>query len=41
MDWPAVAEFDVIILDVMLLLRDGIEVCSVLRQRGVRTPILM
>jgi heavy metal response regulator len=40
-DWPTAAEFDVIILDVMLPLRDGIEVCSVLRQRGVRTPILM
>lgn len=40
-DWPTVAEFDVIILDVMLPVRDGIEVCSVLRQRGVRTPILM
>jgi heavy metal response regulator len=40
-DWPTIAEFDVIILDVMLPLRDGIEVCSVLRQRGVRTPILM
>ena len=40
-DWPAVAEFDVIILDVMLPVRDGIEVCSVLRQRGMRTPILM
>ncbi len=40
-EWPAVAEFDVIILDVMLPLRDGIEVCSVLRQRGLRTPILM
>jgi heavy metal response regulator len=40
-DWPTVAEFDVIILDVMLPLRDGIEVCSVLRERGLRTPILM
>lgn len=40
-EWPAVAEFDVIILDVMLPVRDGIEVCSVLRQRGLRTPILM
>jgi heavy metal response regulator len=40
-DWPTVAAFDVIILDVMLPLRDGIEVCSVLRQQGVRTPILM
>ncbi len=41
LDWPAVAEFDVIVLDVMLPVRDGIEVCQVLRGRGVRTPILM
>jgi len=41
LDWPAVAHFDVIVLDVMLPIRDGIEVCSVLRQRGLRTPILM
>jgi DNA-binding response OmpR family regulator len=40
-DWPAVADFDVIILDVMLPVRDGIEACRILRQRGVRTPILM
>ncbi len=40
-DWPAVADFDVIILDVMLPKRDGMEVCRELRQRGVRTPILM
>ncbi len=39
--WPAVAEFDVIILDVMLPLVDGIQVCTTLRERGVRTPILM
>lgn len=41
LDWPDVAEFDVIILDVMLPVRDGIEVCRTLRQRGIRTPILM
>jgi heavy metal response regulator len=41
LDWPAVAEFDAILLDVMLPVRDGIEVCRVLRQRGVQTPILM
>jgi len=41
LDWPAVAEFDVIILDVMLPVRDGINVCKTLRERGVRTPILM
>jgi len=41
LDWPAVADFDIIILDVMLPVRDGVEVCGTLRQRGVRTPILM
>ncbi len=39
--WPDVAEFDVIILDVMLPGRDGIEVCRSFRGRGIRTPILM
>jgi len=41
LDWVEVAEFDVIVLDVMLPVRDGIEVCRTLRQRGLRTPILM
>jgi DNA-binding response OmpR family regulator len=39
--WPSVAEFDVIILDVMLPVIDGIAVCRTLRQQGLRTPILM
>ncbi len=39
--WPDAAEFDVIILDVMLPVRDGVQVCRMLRDRGVRTPILM
>ena len=39
--WVDVAEFDVIVLDVMLPVRDGIEVCRTLRERGQRTPILM
>ncbi len=39
--WPSVADFDVIILDVMLPSVDGISVCSTLRESGVRTPILM
>jgi heavy metal response regulator len=39
--WPEVAEFDVIVLDVMLPLVDGVEVCRTLRGRGLRTPILM
>jgi DNA-binding response OmpR family regulator len=41
LDWPAVAEFDIIVLDVMLPRRDGIDVCRTLRERGLRTPILM
>ena len=41
LDWPSVAEFDIIVLDVMLPARDGVEVCRTLRQRGLRTPILM
>jgi heavy metal response regulator len=39
--WADVAQFDIIVLDVMLPARDGIEVCRTLRQRGVVTPILM
>ena len=39
--WPEVAEFDIIILDVMLPSIDGIEVCRTLRRQGLRTAILM
>jgi heavy metal response regulator len=39
--WPSVAEFDLIVLDVMLPSVDGVEVCRTLRARGLRTPILM
>jgi len=41
LDWTGIAEFDVIILDVMLPVRDGIQVCRILRERGAKTPILM
>src|SRR3989304_5717164 len=41
LDWAGAAEFDTIVLDVMLPVRDGMEVCRLLRQKGVRTPILM
>jgi len=41
LDWAGAAEFDIIVLDVMLPVRDGMEVCRILRQRGIRTPILM
>jgi DNA-binding response OmpR family regulator len=33
--------YDVIILDIMLPMRDGLAVCRSLRQKRVRTPILM
>ena len=39
--WADIAQFDVIVLDVMLPVRDGIEVCRTMRQRAIRTPILM
>jgi heavy metal response regulator len=41
LDWIDVAEFDIVVLDVMLPVRDGIEVCRELRGRGVQTPVLM
>ena len=40
-DWTSAADFDLIVLDVMLPRRDGIDVCRTLRGRGVFTPILM
>jgi heavy metal response regulator len=41
LDWPSVADFDIVILDIMLPVRDGIEVCRELRRRGIQTPVLM
>ena len=41
LEWADVVDFDMIILDVMLPRRDGMEVCRILRERGVRIPILM
>ena len=35
------APYDAIILDVMLPLKDGLEVCRTLRQRRINTPILL
>jgi two-component system OmpR family response regulator len=37
----AITPFDLILLDVMLPGKDGIEVCTQLRRGGVHTPILM
>jgi len=41
LDWADIADFDVIVLDVMLPVRNGVDVCRTLRMRGLRTPILM
>jgi DNA-binding response OmpR family regulator len=36
-----VTPYDVIILDIMLPGKNGVDVCRELRQKGVRTPVLM
>ena len=41
LDWTNVVEYDLIVLDIMLPGRDGIEVAKTLRNRKVSTPILM
>lgn len=41
LDWAAAAPYDAIVLDVLLPEMDGFAVCRELRQRGLRTPILM
>ena len=35
------SDYDVIVLDVMLPIMTGVQVCRVLRESGVKTPILM
>jgi DNA-binding response OmpR family regulator len=35
------SEYDVIVLDVMLPIMTGVQVCRVLRESGIQTPILM
>ncbi|HNP70012.1 MAG TPA: response regulator transcription factor [Kouleothrix sp.] len=39
--WVGIAEYDAIILDVMLPDTDGLAVCGTLRARGIATPVLM
>ena len=39
--WVAIAEYDLIILDLMLPDMDGLAICAELRQRGMATPVLM
>jgi len=39
--WVDIADYDVVVLDLMLPEVDGLEVCAELRRRGVPTPVLM
>lgn len=41
LDWVAVVDYDLIILDVLLPKKDGIEVCREMRDQGSQVPILM
>ena len=41
LDFAVSAEYDLIILDVMLPRRNGFQVCGELRRRGMKTPVLM
>lgn len=41
LEWVAGASYDLVLLDVMLPGLTGFEVCRILRERGVGTPILM
>lgn len=41
LDWTEAASYDLIVLDIMLPLMDGLTVCRELRQRGDTTPVLM
>jgi len=41
LDWAAVVDYDLIILDILLPKKDGIQVCRELRDRGSKVPILM
>jgi len=39
--WAAVNDYDLIILDIMLPGKDGIEICNEIRRKKILTPILM
>ncbi len=41
LDLVALTAYDLIVLDLLLPKRDGLSVCREIRQRGLRTPILM
>src|SRR5690242_14016511 len=39
--WITIAEYDVILLDVMLPDSDGFTICGAIRRRGLHTPVIM
>jgi DNA-binding response OmpR family regulator len=41
LEWMEATSYDLVILDIMLPLMDGITVCRELRQRGDNTPVLL
>jgi heavy metal response regulator len=41
LDWATVVDYDLIVLDILLPKKDGIQVCRELRDRGSKVPILM
>jgi heavy metal response regulator len=41
LDWVAMVDYDLIVLDVLLPKKDGVEVCRELRAQGNKVPILM
>jgi len=41
LDWAAFVDYDLILLDILLPKKDGIQVCRELRDRGSKMPILM
>ena len=41
LEWAAAAPYDLIVLDVLLPGRNGMEVCRALRQQGITTPVLL
>jgi DNA-binding response OmpR family regulator len=41
LEWAVSAPYDLIVLDVLLPGRSGVEVCRSLRQQGIKTPVLL
>ncbi len=41
LDWTAVVDYDLIVLDVLMPKKDGIQVCRELRMQGKHVPVLM